>query len=141
MRCGCMELFNNSTNQLLETALNASMTRQNTISNNIANVDTPNYKAKKTVFSHELERAVDRAKLKAQQTDARHIPFGGIGQMSDGTQVKTRTNTMYNHNGNNVDVDHEMSEMAKNQIYYNTLVDRMNGRFNSIKTVLGQGGG
>lgn len=46
---------------------------------------------------------------------------------------------MFNHNGNNVDIDFEMSQMAQNQIYYNALIDRLNGQFNSIKTVLGSG--
>ncbi|PYZ93152.1 flagellar basal body rod protein FlgB [Salipaludibacillus keqinensis] len=133
-----MNLINNSTNQLLETAVSSSMTRQNTISQNIANVDTPNYKAQKTVFSHELNRAQEGQRLNAHRRDDRHVEFGGRPS-NDAATVMKRTNTAYNHNGNNVDIDHEMSEMAKNQIYYNTLVDRLNGRFNSVRTVLGQG--
>lgn len=133
-----MNLINNSTNQLLETAMASSMTRQNTISQNIANVDTPNYKAKKTVFAHELDRAKESQTLNAGRTDARHLEFGGRSDDQPATVVK-RNNTMYNHNGNNVDIDLEMSELAKNQIYYNSLVDRMNGRLNNVRTVLGQG--
>ncbi|WP_026689906.1 flagellar basal body rod protein FlgB [Alteribacter aurantiacus] len=132
-----MELFNNSTNTLLQSALNASVTRQHTISNNIANVDTPNYKAKKTVFSHELEKAVSNRSMEANRTDVRHFTFNESSSLD--AKIINRTNTSYNHNGNNVDVDLEMSDMAKNQIYYNALIDRMNGRFNSIQTVLGQG--
>lgn len=133
-----MNIINNSTNQLLETALSSSMTRQNTISQNIANVDTPNYKAKKTVFSHQLDHAVNNQRLEAYRTDDRHRYFGGTPS-SDEAKVVSRTNTTYNHNGNNVDIDHEMSELAKNQIYYNALVDRLNGRFSSIQTVIGHG--
>ncbi|MCR6096036.1 flagellar basal body rod protein FlgB [Salipaludibacillus agaradhaerens] len=133
-----MNLITNSTNQLLETALSSSMTRQNTISQNIANVDTPNYKAKQTVFAHELNQAQANQKLNANRTDNRHIQFGG-GPSDESAKIVSRNNTTYNHNGNNVDIDSEMSELAKNQIYYNTLVDRLNGRFNSIRTVLGQG--
>lgn len=133
-----MNAINNSTTQLLETALSSSMTRQNTISQNIANVDTPNYKAKKTVFSHQLNQAVDNQQLAAHRTDERHGNFGGTVN-NDTAKVVDRTNTTYNHNGNNVDIDHEMSELAKNQIYYNALVDRLNGRFSSIQTVIGHG--
>jgi len=133
-----MNLINNSTNQLLETALSASSTRQNTISQNIANIDTPNYKAQKTVFSHELNRAKEGQQLNAHRRDDRHYGFGG-GPTDESATVTKRTNTIYNHNGNNVDIDHEMSELAKNQIYYNALVDRLSGRFNTIRTVLGQG--
>ncbi|UCZ51730.1 flagellar basal body rod protein FlgB [Bacillus shivajii] len=132
-----MNIIDNSTNSLLHKGLSASMTRQKTIAQNIANVDTPNYKAKKTVFSHELERA-SNAKLQAHRTDARHIGFGRNAS-GEAANVVQRNNTMYNHNGNNVDIDQEMAEHAQNQIYYNALIDRMNGRFNSIRTVLGQG--
>ena len=43
---------------------------------------------------------------------------------------------MYNHNGNNVDVDHEMAELAKNQLYYQAVVDRLNGKFSSLEKVI-----
>lgn len=43
---------------------------------------------------------------------------------------------MYSHNGNNVDIDKEMAELAENQIYYNGLVDRINGKFGSLQTVI-----
>lgn len=133
-----MDLINNSTTRLLETAMSSASKRQNTISQNIANVDTPNYKAQKTVFSHELNRAKEGQRLNANRTDERHQEFGGR-PADDSAVVVRRTNTMYNHNGNNVDIDREMSELAENQIYYNSLVDRLNGRFNSILTVIGKG--
>lgn len=133
-----MELLNNASTRLLQTALNASMVRQQAISHNIANVDTPNFKAKKAVFEHELQRAVTEQKLKAYRTDSRHLDFGGQSN-NIGARVVERNNSQFNHNGNNVDIDLEMAELAKNQIYYNALIDRMNGRFNSIRTVLGQG--
>ncbi len=133
-----MDLINNSTTQLLQTAMSSASTRQNTITNNIANVDTPNYKAQKTVFSHELNRAKEGHRLNANRTDIRHQEFGGR-PADDSATVIRRENTTYNHNGNNVDIDHEMSELAKNQIYYNSLVDRLSGRFNSIRTVIGKG--
>ncbi|WP_096189133.1 flagellar basal body rod protein FlgB [Evansella halocellulosilytica] len=134
-----MNIINNSTNSLIQTGLSASMTRQNTIAQNIANVDTPNYKAKKTLFSHELDRASSHTNLQAHRTDERHSHFGGVTN-SEAARVVQQNNTMYNHNGNNVDIDKEMAELAQNQIYYNALIDRMNGRFNSVRTVLGQGG-
>ncbi len=133
-----MKIFSNPSQQLLEQSLNASSMRQKTISQNIANVDTPNYKAKKTVFEHQLNNAINNQRLNAHRTDARHFHFGG--KESSGAEVVVdRKNTMFNHNGNNVDIEHEMAEMAKNQIYYNALIDRLNGRFNNIRTVVGGG--
>ncbi|CAM3752155.1 flagellar basal body rod protein FlgB [Alkalicoccus chagannorensis] len=133
-----MNLLDNNHLRLMENSINASATRQDTIASNIANVDTPGYKAKKTVFQHQLDSA--DARLQARQTDERHIPFSGTGG-SDEPQIVERQNTTYNHNGNSVDIDKEMSDLAENQIYYNALIERLNGRFSSIRTALGTGGG
>ncbi|QOY34463.1 flagellar basal body rod protein FlgB [Anaerobacillus isosaccharinicus] len=133
-----MKIFSNPSQQLLEQSLNAASLRQKTISQNIANVDTPNYKAKKTIFKHQLDKALEGQRLSAYRTDDRHIPFGGKVSTSPAVVV-SRKDTMFNHNGNNVDIEHEMSEMAKNQIYYNAMIERLNGRFNSLKTVIGGG--
>jgi len=123
-----MKLFSNSI-QSLENALAYSSLKQKAISNNIANVDTPNYKAQEVNFKTEL----DHATLKARRSDIRHFEFK---RGSSNIELTTKPTTSYNHNGNNVDIDKEMAEMAQNQIYYNVLVDRMNGKFNSLKEVL-----
>lgn len=123
-----MKLFSNSV-QSLENALAYSSLKQKAISNNIANVDTPNYKAQEVSFKTELNRAT----LQARRSDARHYEFK---RGSTNFELNTRATTSYNHNGNNVDIDKEMAEMAQNQIYYNVLVDRMNGKFNALKEAL-----
>lgn len=130
-----MKIFSNPSQQLLEQSLSAASLRQKTISQNIANVDTPNYKAKKTIFKHQLNKAIDGQRLTAFRTDDRHLQFSGLSNTKPAVVV-SRGNTMFNHNGNNVDIEHEMSEMAKNQIYYNAMIERINGRFNGLKTVI-----
>ncbi|TMW73208.1 flagellar basal body rod protein FlgB [Alteribacter natronophilus] len=132
-----MDILNNSTNRLLESALNASMTRQRTISNNIANADTPNYKARRTVFGNELSKASGRLEMEANRTDHRHLQFGG-NPRGDAVVVRDGS-TVMNNNGNNVDMDREMAKLAENQLYYQAISDRMHGRFQSVQTVLGKG--
>ena len=126
-----MALFSNTVS-LLERALDYSAIKQKVISQNIANVDTPNYKAKevnfKAILSNELSNTVT-----AKRTDIRHFPFQSSTSMSD--VIKTQ-NTSYNNNGNNVDVDKEMAELATNQIYYNALVERISGKFQTLQTVI-----
>lgn len=124
-----MNLFSSPIMKNLEMALDGSALKQKTISNNLANVDTPGYKAKETVFNQELKRS-----LQAHRTDQRHFSFS-TGSSSS-FYVKEEANTVMNHNGNNVDVDKEMAELAKNQLYYQTLVQRINGKLNSIKMVV-----
>jgi flagellar basal-body rod protein FlgB len=128
-----LDLFGSSTFKALERGLAGSQLRQNAISQNIANVDTPNYKAKQVSFKHTLNDAINHSVMKANRTNDRHLDFSSTKQTPI---VETNRSTMYNHNGNNVDIDMEMAELAKNQIYYNALIDRLNGRFTSLQTVI-----
>jgi flagellar basal-body rod protein FlgB len=125
-----MSLFS-STIQSLENGLNYSSAKQKVISQNIANVDTPNYKAKSISFKSQLNDSV--ANLDAKITNARHIQFSGRG--TNGITVNNKP-FQYNHNGNGVDIDKEMSDLAANQIYFNALTDRLNGKFNSLQSVI-----
>lgn len=113
--------------------MNYSSTKQKVISQNISNVDTPNYKSKEVSFKSALQNAVDSS-MTARRTDARHIGFNG--QASSGITVTTNNSTSYNNNGNNVDLDKEMADLATNQIYYNALIERINGKFSTLQSVI-----
>lgn len=126
-----MKLFD-STIHSLEKSLDYAMLKNKTISNNIANVDTPGYKTKEVDFKKVFNQALSES-VEANRTHEKHIPFQVV---SHNLPIKTGKNTTYTNNGNNVDIDLEMTELAKNQIYYQSLVDRLNGKFNSILTVL-----
>lgn len=122
-----MNIFDQTIGQL-EHSLNYSTARNKVISHNLANVDTPNYKAKDIQFKTVLE-----GKLKAKLTHPKHRPFANE---LTGYRVQAKTGTIYNHNNNNVDIDKEMAELAKNQLYYQSLVDRLNGKFHDLQTVI-----
>lgn len=128
-----MKLFNNTFNHLAQ-GLDYAFTKNKVIANNIANVDTPNYKAKKVSFQSQLEQ--EQTKLETLRTHPKHIPFD---QQSSTIQITQDRNLTFNHNGNSVDLDKEMAELSKNQLYYEALTERINGKFNSIRTVLGGG--
>lgn len=127
-----MKLFSNTFTSL-DQALNYTSLKQKVISQNIANVDTPNYKAKdvrfKTILQDELSR-----NFKTYRTDNRHFDFSAssINQPS----VVNRQNAQYNNNGNSVDLDQEMSDLAENQIYYNALVEQVNSKFATLQNVI-----
>lgn len=123
-----MKLFSN-TISTLENAINYANTKQKVISQNIANVDTPNYKAKEVTFKDTLNQTME-----AKLTNTRHIPFSASSSSS--SKVVTRTDVAYNSNGNSVDMDKEMTDLATNQIYYNALIERISGKFNSLQTVI-----
>ena len=127
-----MNLFH-GTIQSLENTLNYATAKQQAISTNISNVDTPNYRAKDVVFKNVLNDALSNT-VEGKKTNANHLSFGN--DISSSYQMITRQQTTFNHNGNNVDVNKEMADLAKNQIYYQALVDRINGKFNNLQTVI-----
>jgi flagellar basal-body rod protein FlgB len=122
-------MFSSPILQNLQQSLDTSALKQKTITNNIANIDTPNYKSKEVVFKDEL-----KMHLEAYRKDSRHFEFS-TNALSKPV-VRTNHRTSYSHNGNNVNIDKEMAEMAKNQIHYQALIQRLNGKFNSMKTVV-----
>ena len=124
-------LFNN-TFSTVENALNYSSLKQKVIADNIANVDTPNYKAKDVSFKTMLDGSLSQS-ISTKVTDPRHIPFQ---QDADNSAIITQANLDYNDNGNSVDIDREMSNLATNQIYYSALTDRINGMFSTLQTVI-----
>jgi flagellar basal-body rod protein FlgB len=116
----------------LERGLDFSATKGKTISQNIANVDTPNYKAKNVSFK-EAFADVKANSLEAYRTDTRHIAFKSNGAQPG---VFNYSNLRYRQDGNGVDMDKEQADLAANQIYYNALVDRINGKFNTLQNVI-----
>lgn len=125
-----MKIFS-KTFTALERGLDYASLNQKIISQNIANVDTPDYKAKEVDFKSFLGQSMNQ--LEAKRTDARHFTFQAAGT---NPAVKTKSAYQYNHNGNGVDLDKEMSDMATNQIYFNALTDRLNSKFNTLQSVI-----
>lgn len=116
----------------LHHGLNYAHQKNEAITNNLANIDTANYKAKNVEFKSLLEKEQSN-QFQAKRTDPRHIDFG---HPKKGFRIYTAPHTQYNHNGNNVDVEKEMVELGNNQIYHQSLVDRLNGDFGILQNVI-----
>ncbi|WP_301108957.1 flagellar basal body rod protein FlgB [Sporosarcina sp.] len=120
-----------STINLLEKGLDYSSAKGKAISQNIANVDTPKYKAKSVnfqeVFSGEKSKAFE-----AYKTDVRHIDFTS----SSGSKTFDLSNLRYRQDRNGVDMDKEQADLAANQIYNSALIERLNGKFNTLQNVI-----
>ncbi|MGB3259917.1 flagellar basal body rod protein FlgB [Paenisporosarcina sp.] len=129
-----MNIFPHSI-QSLEQALSTASLKQRVHSANIANVDTANYKSKQVSFQTALTDAVNNQRMSSFKTNANHVPFSTETSQFN-PQIKTNNATQFNSNGNNVDMDVEMAELAKNQLWYNALTERVNGKFNSLRTVI-----
>ncbi len=115
---------------VLDKASDASWLRNEVISNNISNVDTPNYKRKDVQFESYLKSAVEGGDT--LDKDINDMDLDTI----DPTTYTEFSGLSYRYDGNNVDIDTESAELAKNQIRYYTLLDSMTQEFSRIKAVL-----
>ncbi|RXT15515.1 flagellar basal body rod protein FlgB [Ammoniphilus sp. CFH 90114] len=126
---------------MLGSALDAAAMRQKVIADNIANVDTPHYKSKGVSFEEELKKALNSSKptFEGYRTNPAHVPFGGSSTTSSIIpKIVIKQGIMQNHL-NNVDVDAEMTNMVKNQIWYNALIDQTNSHFSGLKKAISGG--
>lgn len=116
---------------LMGKALSGSWMKNNAISNNIANVNTPGYKKQTVNFQEVLQNQMNlNQNVKMTKTNAKHIDSDYVGDIT----VETVNDTSYRVDGNNVDIDVENAEMAKNTIYYNAVVNQVNSQFSRLKT-------
>ena len=115
------------THSLIKDALDYRAMRQDMISSNIANADTPFYKPRDVRFEEALvakkaDLLKDNSnKLTLAQTDSNHIPF----KDEKSSHIPTtffRDGHMARNDGNSVDIDVETTEMSKNSIMFNALV-------------------
>ena len=119
---------------LLKSAADASWTREEVLTNNIANVDTPNYKRQDVEFSSYLANALQRSGKNSASLTQRvnNVNYNHLA-------IRTYTNNStlsYRTDGNNVDLSTENVELASEQLNYNGLIDSMNNEFTRFKAVL-----
>lgn len=120
--------------QGLTTALNFREMRQKLISSNVANANTPGFKAKKMDFEEALARALDvDGQLQMNATDGRHFDVGNGGFNNLEPEVYENPNGVVSEDGNTVDVEAEMAMMAENKLMYDTLVQLINKKMGIMK--------
>lgn len=122
---------------VLEQALSASSLRQKVISNNISNVNTPGFKKSEVVFEELLQGAMDGSRLQMVKTNSRHLPLQKVGIPTP--TVNVVGNTTFRTDGSNVDIDIEMANLSKNNIYYNAVVQQMTNYFSGVKSAISEG--
>lgn len=119
---------------LLKSAADASWTREEVLTNNIANVDTPNYKRQDVGFSSYLANALQRSGKNSSSLTQR---VNNVDYKDISIRTYTDNSTLsYRTDGNNVDLSTENVELASEQINYNALIDSMNNEFSRFKSVL-----
>lgn len=127
-------LFNST--KILEKSLNATWARNEAISQNLANVETPGYKRKDVPFEQRLQEAMDNATpVNSTRTVVSKVNVDDI----DISIEEDNSSLSMRLDGNNVDVDSEAAQLAKNSIKYNVLTDALNSQYKRLRTVITEG--
>ncbi len=117
---------------VLDRAADASWLRNEAISNNISNVDTPGYKRQDVAFESVLKSALGRSRY--ETTDAK---VADIKSNRLSPRVYTDyANYSYRLDGNNVDIENENVMLAENQLKYQGLITSINQEFANLKAVM-----
>ena len=137
------QLVNTSTLDVGSRAMAAASLRHEVLSNNIANVNTPNFKRSHVRFEDLLKQELGLGSdplMKVVRTHDRHLPVAFRGKAR--AVIEQDENTNMRLDRNNVDIDVEMAEVAKNQLYYSALATALGGHISKLKSVIssGQGG-
>jgi flagellar basal-body rod protein FlgB len=104
---------------LLARLMDATSLRSDVISQNIANVNTPGYKAQEVTFEDELAKALSRGSI--QSADPVVQPTQGLATRDD---------------GNNVDIDREIGDSAKNSLLFEMYAQLLSTQISQMKSAI-----
>lgn len=117
-------------------ALDGTWERNKVITHNMANENTPNYKRKIVTFEDQLKKSISTNKTTLVKTNDKHIDIGTTHFTPRIIEDKTLS---YRIDGNNVNIDTEAADLAKNSIMYDALIKQVIAEFDKIKNVINEG--
>ena len=113
------QLLNNSEVQVLKKLQDFSVLKQKVIANNIANIETPGFKAKDVVFKQEFQKALQQGEFdKAMRIEGRVVVRNDLSMRND---------------GNTVNLENEMLALQKNQMKFDIYTELLKSRYKKIK--------
>ena len=118
-----MSLFD-VTSSALEVAIKGTEARQSVLANNLANVNTPNFKRSDVSFQGALASALESANGDTSTVD------------STALTTSTDSSTSMRADGNNVDVDVESANLAKNQLLFDSVMAIDTKRLHTMDTAI-----
>lgn len=124
---------------LVGKVLDMQLQRQNVISSNLANVNTPKYKPRELEFEGELQKALGRDMHgNMARTSGEHMPTAFDPQSFSPEWFK-QFKPREIHGEDRVNLDKEMVKLAKNQLHYTALTQVIAKNFEGIKTIIQEG--
>jgi flagellar basal-body rod protein FlgB len=129
------------TQVVLQKSLDANTLRWNVLSNNLANVNTPNFKRSDVTFASQMKRALDSENVtlpfEAKKTSTKHFSFEDKIDYKDvNSKIQTEFYTETNNNNNNVDAGFESGEALKTSLLYNSTTEFIQRDFNLVNEMI-----
>ena len=116
-------IFDSKKMQVMQSGLSALSTQQQVILHNLANYETPNYKAQNVVFSDVMKSAAQK---------------GGASKYQVNTKLVEETGTNVRVDGNNVDADVESMKLYQNYVQSLYIYEKINTEITNYRYVLKQ---
>ena len=128
----------NQTISMLERHLDLRSIKHKLVTSNVANMDTPNYKAFNIMVEEELEKSMKSQNQPIpKKSNPRHFPLDGVhSSMHLSVQAVKEDPYSLKGDGNTVDIDKAMTDMAENSIMYNAGAKILAKKFQGIKNVI-----
>lgn len=130
-----MDLLSGLSFRQLEGAVQASAARHQTITNNLANGNTPYFKRSDVEFESILREKMNNSTMIGNRTDSRHFYIGPSQQVPEFRVVQDQT-TVTSNDGNNVDVELEATKQVDNQLRYYSYISQINHEINMKRTAI-----
>lgn len=122
---------------LLERVLDLRSLRHNAIVSNIANIDTPHYKAFDVMIDEEIEKAAGKEKkIAVTRTRPEHLPIKQYKLDTSTPKLAAPSQTAVRGDGNSVNIDKAMANLSENNLMYNALAQIISRRFLTLKSAM-----
>lgn len=132
-------LFDTTTNALTASA-NLRLQKHNVTAANIANAETPGYKAQRLDFEEALARAIDHEGLgKMHVSDKEHFLMGQGATGRVTADVYDNPEINLTNDGNTVDLEKEMATLSENSITYKAALQLINKKLGSMRYAVTEG--
>ena len=125
---------------VLQKGLSAAWTRNAVIRNNIANIETPGFKASDVEFETLLAESLESSSgFKGTKTHPKHIDIGTENKPTFEARVVKRSDMSLRMDGNNVDIESENVKLAQNNLQYNALMEKLNSEIRRLRAAIAEG--
>ncbi|MGI6457151.1 MAG: flagellar basal body rod protein FlgB [bacterium] len=131
------KLFDSTTLTVLKKGIEGTNLRHEAISNNIANVDTPQYQRAVVDFETQLRRALRGQDVTGQRSHPAHFVIGGPKEVAQVTaRIDIDDETRFRPDRNNVNIDQEMANLAQNTARNLQFTELLTRRYAGMRTVI-----